>query len=110
MDIQELKRLAEGSLDGVNGNGYVAAANSTTILYLISRIEELEKAIKPFADFNRSLPEYCYGESDIQSAWPEHTPVISRSYPLDMHHATYCALYVHDFKEAAIAKQGGKND
>lgn len=106
-DIQNLKRIAmEGSETEYDLTFWSHREN---VLALIQRIEELEKAIKPFAEFNPALLLWRASRGfDVKDKWPEHVPVLRKSYPLNEFQSKYVELYVSDFKAAAIAAQSKK--
>lgn len=95
----EITRLRQALLDANAGRQHaVDVADAAT-----ERIKALEGALRPFAEFHPSLLEWRTGVSPwlLKDAFPDHSPVLVRTYPLNYQKDRVCRIYVRDFERAA---------
>lgn len=75
---------------------------------LRERVEELEGALRPFADFEETLRSWHSGKydppfSEEQREWPSHQPVLRRTRPEDSEKMIVRTLMRDDFDRARSA-------
>ncbi|WWT39818.1 hypothetical protein [Microcystis phage Mwe-JY25] len=72
------------------------------------KIERLERALKPFADFAPALLEWRSGSGMLlQPQWPESRPVLRGDYPKARDVSVgVVTIYASHFREAATAVYG----
>jgi hypothetical protein len=66
-------------------------------------LREAVEALRAFAEFQQSLLEWRHSDrwGAIQEAWPEHKPVMRRTYPANADAENRVELYKSNFDNAS---------